>query len=143
MNPTIPVTVIVAGTYLGGDLKGIQTAVGEQIEILGAGYAADCIRDGLVAPVGQAQASDAPAPPPETGEGDGTGDQAESLEHDAPLADSGLAADLVGLLQAAGYETISQVRAATDLDLLKVQGVGKKTLQTIRAAIGSREETES
>lgn len=140
---TATVTVTVAGTYLGGDLKGIQAAVGEQIEILGAGYAADCIRDGLVAPVGPEYSADAPAAALETAEADGTGDQPPVPENDGPLADSGLSAELVQLLQVGGYETVNQVRAAADLELLKVQGVGKKTLQTIRAAVGSQEETES
>lgn len=64
-----------------------------------------------------------------------SGDSPDSL---APAATGGLAdlleADLASTLEAAGYTTADQLRAATDEELDAVSGIGPKSVEKIRAA---------
>lgn len=57
-----------------------------------------------------------------------------------PQQESGDLIDLFGVpgeaLMMAGYETLAQVRAASDEDLLAIDGIGKTTVKKIRAAEG-------
>ena len=44
-------------------------------------------------------------------------------------------ADLASTLEAGGYTTLEQVRAASDEELNDVEGVGKKSIEKIRSAL--------
>ena len=50
------------------------------------------------------------------------------------IPDAGMSVRVLNNLAAEGYTTVAQVRAATDLDLLKLPNIGKKALRSIREA---------
>lgn len=70
----------------------------------------------------------------------GTSDEATNETPDTPTdktLSELLGDDLASTLGAGGYESVEQVRAATDEDLDAVEGVGPKTIERIREALSS------
>lgn len=121
------VIVQVAARYLSPKLQAIAADVGDVVTILGGTYADGLVQKGFVE---RTLAVTAVADP-----GDGEESEAVATMTDELAALPGVGPEIADALRAAGYGTVTAVRAATDRDLLGISGIGKKTLAAIRTAV--------
>lgn len=123
-----------------------QTAkAGNVIEVAGGGYAKSLIEDEFVEAVEDAETEAT------TSETEAEELAAEATEEETPAETAapagetkledlpGVDTEIANALQDAGYETVAAVRDASDVELLKVSGIGKKRLEDIRKATAEEE----
>ncbi|AGN01126.1 methyl-accepting chemotaxis sensory transducer [Salinarchaeum sp. Harcht-Bsk1] len=82
---------------------------------------------------GQAERSDAGSDP---GEDDGAGDDSADVAEGALTDVSGVGDAKAEALRAAGYETVADLRAATQAQLAQVEGIGDALAVEIKEAVG-------